>query len=239
MTNHGVAQKRRERAWVDLVRKCHRGVIPDGDVEQPSPPAADALIRSRDRPVSIEISECVPEENLLVRDAQRKALINAQTILEDGDYSQVFVDVRFNSGLLPPHRVVVNELLDVVKQHLPLDGESVQILSGTMESQGLPAWMAGISIFEPHRKDMHWIGGSVWSIDSVSRDQIESLIRRKERRLHGYRAATPSAHVWLMIVMDQSSVATERSIPFEAKGWRFHHSFERVLLANWHQCLSF
>jgi hypothetical protein len=231
--------KRQELSWIHFIRACHPGKLPDGLIEQPDPPAADLLIECVGRRVSIELTQIVPDKNLSIRKAQRNAVGDAQRLFERLERQPVFVNVSFAGGELPQRRRLAEELNAFVSAHTPLASRSFQVFAGTEESRGLPPWMNGISIFEPHHEGADWVGGSVWSVASLSRAKVEQAIKRKAAKLDRYRQHLLDGEVWLLIVVDQIQLAADLAIPSEAAGWRFEHEFDRVILASAKDFLEF
>lgn len=231
--------KGQELAWIQFFRTRYPGKLPDGSIRQPGPPAADILIEGANSQVAIEVTQIMPDKNLSIRNAQRRAVEDARRAFEGGGRPPVFVNVSFASGVLPKNQTLVDELSTFVAVHTPCSGETFKVLAGTRESRELPWWMEGISIFEPHREDVDWVGGSVWNVDSLTQAQVEQAITRKAQKLDGYRRHHPDSDVWLLLVVDQTQLAADLTIPRNADGWRFAHEFDRVILASAQDFLEF
>ena len=242
------SQRVEELWWVKFAWQYHPGTLPvgDGKPEQLKPPAPDLVVTSSGRRYGIEISQITPSgfvgiENLQIRAAQQAYLKSAQKTHEASVTAdtRLFANFSFRPGPLPPQRSAVREMVELVEKYRPTPGTSFAALPGQAATAGLlPEWLAGLSVFHPLPDfPLRWAGGSVWSTESLCRDQVAERIKQKSLRLAEYRRFADE--VWLLLVVNQFAIGEDISIPWDAVAWRFEHDFDRVLLMSQQELLTF
>lgn len=237
-----------ELSWVKFAWQYHPGAIPlsDGKPEQLKPPAPDLVVTSSGRRYGIEISQLTPSayagvENLEILAAQRSYLESAQRMHEARNPAdtRLFANFSFRPGPLPNRRAAVREMVELVERYRPELGTFFQALPGQAATADLlPDWLVGLSVFRPSPGfPLRWVGGSVWSTNSLRRDQVAERIEQKSLRLREYRRFADE--VWLLLVVNQFPIGEDISVPRDAFAWGFEHDFDRVLLLSQQGLLNF
>ena len=243
-TDRETLKKREELWWVEFTRRNFPGILPDGSVEQPSPPAPDVLIASDRGVVGIEISRMVPEKvgpyvPVQVQALRHAAVNGAQALYQETHGDHLFVNVSFAPGALPAKDLIVQELVSLVANHKPVAGATFAVhANDPLAGKIFPAWLQGLTILhESPRQDARWHGTAVGSVPTLRQEQVLAGIRKKAELIGGYRQS--AEEVWLMLVCDQRRISTDVSIPKDADNWRFEHPFDRVLLLSMQEILRF
>lgn len=228
--SQGERKRRREADFFNLARSSFPDV-PCGDFEQPAPPTPDILVRTEGYVLGVEVTQLFQPGGGDIEGLQRRILRAAEVQWRHELGEAVFVNATFAQGCPPKLLVAVEQLLGLIRRHLPAPESWRELRAGSVEALDLPSWMQALAIFRTGLDlDRPWVGGSVWSTETVTREQLESVIRRKEQNIEDYRSCCD--RVWLLVICDLWPMAASFSVPAEASTWTFEHAFDRVLLVS-------
>lgn len=209
-----------------------------------NPPAPDVVISAGGRRLGVEISQFVPSSFGRVNDyeieaSQRNYVQEAQALYERSSGDHLYSYFGFATGPLPPKREAVAVMAGLVIEHAPLPGESFEALHGQQKAaEVLPAWLKTLSII--HRApglSADWASGAVWDGCELTRERLAERIGQKSKNIEGYLGYCDE--IWLLLVCDELSIATDVLIPAAARSWQFTHPFDRVLLMSRQEVLPF
>lgn len=233
-----------ETWWIHHAWNHQPGEIPEGLIEHLSPPAPDVVIVTNGRRLGIEISEIVPSSFGPMNDyeleaTQRRYVQEAQAMYARINGDDLYSYFGFAAGQLPATKEAVAVMVDLVTKHAPPPGERFEALHGQQKAADLlPPWLKTLCIFHQIAGlPTDWVSGSVWEGSELTQECLAERIERKSGKVDGYLRHCDE--IWLLLVCDEFSIATDVLIPTAAKSWRFEHGFDRVLLMSRQEMLPF
>ena len=164
---------------------------------------------------------------------QTRCIETAQELYEDCCADQdLYVHVHFSSHPLRKADVprLARRIAEIVMQFAPGEPNTETVIEAWRHNRNapgeIPPHVEEIWIKKPNGQDRLWgvpRGGVVASLDSV---RIQAELDSKNGRVAKYRSGCDE--IWLLLVADGFSPATDLRLPAEVAAERFSSDFDRV-----------
>lgn len=220
-----MADKIRERAFVDMTRRLYPWFPPGEIVEHEAPDFL--LVDGTDR-IGIEVTQLFQRPKHGAQHPPHEVARFHQRVMEIAGRRAAFLrplDVLVYFSYrhhMSDAAASAQALIDFVQTHP----------CGTYEMlDGVPHGFSVVRVAEPLANQVpRWRCLDSGETLSVTKVMLSTIIREKNRRIAAYRANVD--RVWLLIASSFWQFASSFYVPREIDDWRFDFDFDRVLLMS-------